>query len=387
MSSQKLQKEIDKARAEIKTDGYSMSIGEWLNLYKDNEVDFHPDYLYKDNEVDFHPDFQRLFRWKKAQKVRFIESILLGIPIPPIFVAQREDGKWEVVDGLQRLSTIFEFVGLLRDKDGKIKEPLVLGKTRYVPSLEGKKWDAPFDTPNSFSSAQRLSFKRARIDVSIIQKESGKEGKYELFQRLNTGGLMLSAQEIRNGILALHNSKMLAWLKVLAEDSNFVKCVPISKQKEVEQYGLELIFRFLVFRNQNLEAEEMRKFLDLEDFLTEKTIAFAETTDFDYPEEERIFRHTFKLLANTTGKDSFKRYDLKRKVFKGGFVVAAFEVIALGIGYYHDRLSHSNEEIAEIIKEFWQNEQNVKSVVSGIPAPTRIPLALKTGRELFRPKA
>lgn len=78
MSSQKLQQEIDKERDEIKTDGYSMSIGEWINIYKEKEV-------------DFHPDFQHLFRWKKAHKVRFIESILLGIPIPPIFVAQQEE--------------------------------------------------------------------------------------------------------------------------------------------------------------------------------------------------------------------------------------------------------------------------------------------------------
>ncbi len=64
--------------------------------------------LYTDNELDLHPEFQRFFRWKPSQKSRFIESLLIGIPIPSIFVYQREDGVWDVIDGVQRLSTIFD---------------------------------------------------------------------------------------------------------------------------------------------------------------------------------------------------------------------------------------------------------------------------------------
>lgn len=95
-----LQEEIDKRRQEIRTDGYSMSIGEWISLYENHEL-------------DIHPEFQRFFRWSAHQKSTLIESILLGIPIPPIFVSQRADGVWDVVDGVQRLSTIYEFVGFL----------------------------------------------------------------------------------------------------------------------------------------------------------------------------------------------------------------------------------------------------------------------------------
>ena len=89
-----LQEEIDKMRQEIRADDYSMSIGEWISLYENSEI-------------EIHPEFQRFFRWTTTQKTSLIESILLGIPIPPIFVSQREDGVWDVVDGLQRLSTIY----------------------------------------------------------------------------------------------------------------------------------------------------------------------------------------------------------------------------------------------------------------------------------------
>lgn len=98
-----LEEEINIARKEIVSDGYDMSIGELINLYKDDEI-----------QID--PEFQRLFRWNLTRKTRFIESILLGLPLPPIFVYQSKNGVWELIDGLQRVSTILQFVGLLKDQ-------------------------------------------------------------------------------------------------------------------------------------------------------------------------------------------------------------------------------------------------------------------------------
>ena len=93
-----LQNQIDTARMQVHTDSYPMSIGELINLYDDGEL-------------DIHPEFQRIYRWTDEQKSKLIESILLGIPLPSIFVAQRQDGIWDVVDGLQRISTILSFLG------------------------------------------------------------------------------------------------------------------------------------------------------------------------------------------------------------------------------------------------------------------------------------
>ena len=120
-----LQDEINAKRKEIRTDGYQMSIGEWVSLYESGEI-------------DIHPEFQRFFRWSESQKTSLIGSILLGIPMPPIFVSQRSDGIWDVVDGLQRLSTIYELFGILKDETGNILKPLTLESTKYLPSLGGK---------------------------------------------------------------------------------------------------------------------------------------------------------------------------------------------------------------------------------------------------------
>ena len=120
-----LTEEIEARRAEVRSDGYPMSIGELINLYRDGEL-------------DIHPEFQRFFRWSEEQKSRLIESILLDIPIPSIFVSQRDDGVWDVIDGLRRLSTIFELVGELTDEAGT-KGAAVRTAENQIPPIVGRK--------------------------------------------------------------------------------------------------------------------------------------------------------------------------------------------------------------------------------------------------------
>ncbi len=227
-----LQEEIDTARNEIRTDGYPVSIGEWISIYEKSEL-------------DIHPEFQRFFRWTPQQKSRLIESILLGIPIPQIFVAQRPDGVWDVVDGLQRLSTIFQFVGILRDESGILLEPLTLDRTTYLPSLADIRWQDDNHPDQSLTNAQRLLVKRAKIDVSIILKESDEQTKFELFQRLNTGGSPLSDQEMRNSLLVMLNRELFRWIKSLSDDQNFQESIGLSDRAVDEQYDMELVLRFL----------------------------------------------------------------------------------------------------------------------------------------------
>ncbi|MBU4432755.1 DUF262 domain-containing protein, partial [Patescibacteria group bacterium] len=162
--------QINKKRKEIKTDGYPMSISEWISMYEKKEL-------------DIHPEFQRFYRWSPSQKTGLIESILLGIPLPPIFVSQRDDGVWDVVDGLQRLSTIFQFAGILRDEKGKDVAPLVLQKTKYLPSLQGIQWNNLATPSKTLPKELQLLIKRSKLSASIVLKESDETAKYDLFQR------------------------------------------------------------------------------------------------------------------------------------------------------------------------------------------------------------
>ena len=171
---EKLRNELQKARKQIKTDSYSMSIGEIINLFKEGDL-------------ILNPAFQRLFRWDDEQKTKFIESILIGIPIPQIFVAQQSSGQWTIVDGVQRVSTLLQLTGNLNNK-----EPLVLTECEYLPSIVDSKWE---DLPQDL---QRI-FRRSKLDISIILTENSIQSQYELFKRLNSGGLHLEDQELRRG--------------------------------------------------------------------------------------------------------------------------------------------------------------------------------------------
>ena len=365
-----LQAEIEHRRAEIKTDEYSMSIGELINLYEDNEI-------------DIHPEFQRYFRWDTFQKTRLIESVLPGIPIPQIFVAQQSSGIWDVVDGVQRLSTIFQFVGVLRYEDGSFVEPLTLEPTRYLPSLGGKVWEGD---SNSLASHQRLSIKRSRLNISIILSDSDPRSKFELFQRLDTGGSPLADQEVRNSMLVAANAELYRWIRTLSEDPNFRDCVPLSERRMAEQYDMELVLRFIIFRTLPESDLTSTNIGDLSEFLTDHMLKLAEDANFDYEEEERAFRWTFQILSQSTDADTFKKYDDQKQRFSGQLLVTPFEVIAYGLGYQYGRWTEFDPtSIREKIMSIWFDNRILQNSGTGVRANSRIPVIVPIGRDLFKP--
>ncbi|MGB7211434.1 MAG: DUF262 domain-containing protein [Gemmatimonadales bacterium] len=366
-----LQKQIDKARADIRTDAYALSLGEWMSIYERKEM-------------DIHPEFQRFFRWSLGQKSRLIESVLLGIPIPPIFVAQQPSGIWDVVDGVQRLSTVFEFAGILRDDSDKLLQPLALAKTQYLPSLQGKRWEDDAHPDQSLTQAQRLLIKRSKIDVSIILAESAATAKYELFQRLNTGGSQLADQEVRNSIVVMLNKERYRWLKELSEDANFRECVALSERAADEQYNMELVLRFVVFRT--IAEKHLSGLGDIGDFLTEQASALANDKSFDASGEAAAFRATFQLLKEQLGDEAFRKYDATRARAVGGFSVSAFEAIALGVGYNYKLLDGADATVVrDKARGLWKDPEFYNNSGSGINASRRVSKIVPYGRKLFAP--
>jgi hypothetical protein len=222
--------EVEKGKKAFYTDGYAMSIGEVVTMYKEEEL-------------IINPDFQRAFQWSVRQQSRLIESILLDIPIPSIFVFQNDKGKWEVVDGVQRISSILAFMGELRDdKDfSKKLPPSVLEKTKHLPSLENMTWAELPKEP------LQINFRRAKLDLIIIKSSSDKNAKFEVFQRLNGGGTLLADQELRNCWLLMLDKSFHEWLKEIANDATFLNCLNLSEKLILEKYHMELLLRLLIF--------------------------------------------------------------------------------------------------------------------------------------------
>ena len=359
-----LNDEINRRRAEISSDGYSMSVGELISMYENGEL-------------NIRPQFQRFFRWTPYQRSRLIESLLLKIPIPSIFVSQRQDGVWDVIDGQQRLCTILQLVGVLTDADGNRLAPLKLSRTKFLPSLLDKTWDGKDES--SIGRDNQLLIKRSKIDVKIILRESSEASKYELFQRLNSGGSPLSEQEMRNVIMIMVNPSFYEWIETLAQDENFLVCTALSDRARQERYDLELVTRFLTLRKRS--ASRLH-FDDLGNFLDDEAERFASDKSFNTTEEERVFTTTFRLLSENYGDDIFRRYDRAKKRHLGGFLISAFEVFAIGLGSKLES-THAivdSKRLKKVVQGTWSDPDFINNVGSGISASRRIPVVIPYAR-------
>lgn len=339
--------ELDSARKTVKTDDYSMSIGELINLYRDNEI-----------KLD--PAFQRLFRWEDRQKTKLIESILIGIPIPEIFVAQKADGIWHVVDGVQRLSTIYQFIGVLTDS-----EPLTLTTSKYLPSLEHARWE------NLPISTQR-EFKKSKIKINIILTENSDEAQYELFQRLNTGGTELSDQEVRNCLILMVNPDFHKKLDDLKNYPNFINCLKLKKHNFEKEFHMELILRMYMGYEGiiNYASYEPLSNAILSDFIDKETINLIKNADFD--QFIGVFKRTFDKLHAVLLKDSFLKYNSELNEFSGAFNVSAFEMISTGVAVNIDAIeAGGDDKLTDKVKAIYSEEAVKESLLRGVRATQR----------------
>lgn len=328
--------QINQAKQNVKTDGYPMSIGELINLYKEGDI-----------VLD--PAFQRLFRWEDEQKTKLIESILIGIPIPEIFVAQKTDSTWHVVDGVQRLSTILQLAGVLNEY-----EPLELGTCKYIPALAGQRWATlPTDV--------QRAFRRSKVNISIILTQNSDDAQYELFQRLNTGGSSLSAQEVRNCLILMISEDFFESINTLKDYPNFKECVNLKQEDYDKEDHMELILRMFIGFADNVNYQEyggINKIV-LSDFIDKETVRLIREGNVDSFKDS--FKRTFDKLKNCLGEDAFRKYDVEAQRFKGPFNVSIFEMLSVGVAANIDTIENmGNTELKEKIEDIY-SEQVIKT--------------------------
>lgn len=374
-----LQSEIDARSREIHTDRYSMSLNEMVAMYQAKEL-------------EVHPEFQRIFRWSLEQQSRLVESVFLGIPIPPIFVAQRKDGVWDVVDGVQRLSTLLRFMGVLLQEDGSADQPIPLASGDYLTRMEGLVWELPSDNGQSvgpgiheLDEAQRRVFKRARLDFQIVQKESDEQAKYDLFQRLNSG-TQLSEQEARNCLAVMLDRTFATWLEDLSKVPAYDVTVDISDRKEQEAYDVESVLRYLACARTPIE--DLQRMGDVGEFLTNRMRDFMADSDFDRDAERARFEFVFAEIDHALGSEAFKRYNPSQDRFAGKFSISSFEAIASGLA----RNEHAWRALAPDQRPgrlrsaaiaVWNDEVFSIRSGGGKPANRRIPFMVEVGERIF----
>jgi hypothetical protein len=343
---------IDKTLKQVRTQSLDISFNELLDMYINEELIIDPDY-------------QRNFQWSDEKMSRFIESLILEMPIPPIFVIESEDGKYELIDGLQRMSSYFYFRGKLNALEHD--PPLMSGRDQLelvgcdiVEALNGRKFE-------DLGTAIQIRLKRYFIRVEVVRKESDIRLKYHMFKRLNTGGENLSEQQIRNCTIKLLSDDFNKYLIELSKNEDFRNCTQnITDQQRKETFDQELVLRFFAFKN------NFNKFKhDVADFLTEYMENVSDPKNsgitFSYNNEKTIFEKTFQLLSRTLGEYAFS-YVNKKDNYVSSFSALQFEVFTLGIQSSLDKVDLNNASQISTLKSLFdevKRDQMFKALATG----------------------
>lgn len=284
--------------------------------------------VFTNGKYDRKPIYQRRITWNNKKRSRLIESFIMNIPVPPIFIYEVEYGKYEVMDGLQRISAIMDFYD---------NEYALEGLTEW-PELNTKKYS---ELPKKIKEG----IDRRQISVVSLLKESAKSQEQEqrmkrmVFERLNTGGVKLEDQEIRN---ALYNGEFNKLCKELSTNTTFRKLwgIPVSvdednNTKELYQldtvdsldvadelalnnlymrmYDVELVLRFFAMRHVNEYSGQLSDFLD-------KCMIFGNTILEENSDRgdvlKELFINTIEIANKMFGDKAFCQYKEIRNQFK-----------------------------------------------------------------------
>ncbi|WP_426211656.1 DUF262 domain-containing protein [Pseudomonas sp. TWR2-1-1] len=222
-----IQSQLESKRKTVSFDSYDLSVRQILDMVESGDV-FVP------------PEYQRQFIWDSNRQSVLIESVFLGIPVPSLFMATNTDSTWEVVDGVQRLGSLSHFVGTegLLDKINK-DTPLVVKNLEKLDNFNGVSFQ---DLPKSI----QLQFLTRPIRVTVLNDRSDLAVRFDLFERLNTGGVSLTAQEIRN---CVYRGKFNDDIKLLAACPVFRSVVRVQDSKGLNGTYEELVLRFFAYLN------------------------------------------------------------------------------------------------------------------------------------------
>jgi hypothetical protein len=346
--------EIETRRKKLVTQSLDLSFNELLDMKNAGELDISPAY-------------QRLFQWSEGARSRFIESLLLEMPVPPIYVVEEEEGRYTLIDGLQRISSYLHMRGALQA--GHLEPPVVLGeKLRLVDcdivtSLNGLTWD-------DLGTALQIRLKRSFIRVEVVRKGSDPRFKYYMFKRLNTGGELLSDQQLRNCTIRLLDPTFNDFIIELSGTDDFGSCTePLTDERRNAAYDQELVLRFFAFKN---NRESFRH--DVKDFLTEYMESVSEPDEqrraaFDYDSQREAFKKTFEILNQTLGERAFSYPNRQRTDLTRSFSVYHFEAFTIGLQSRLDVINPQDENVIvrlrEILRQIKFDQEFIRITTGG----------------------
>ena len=302
------------------------------------------------DQIKINPEFQRRDRWDESRQSRLIESLLMNVPIPPVFLGEDAYGFYVVLDGRQRLTAIRNFLNNI----------LVLKGLQVWDDLNGMKYD------DLVKRGIDKHLTRRFIPAVAILKESSSAVKYDVFDRLNTGGVQANDMEIRNAVFAgrfTDNLHKIARLPIFCQLWGIpVDMLDAEKNTLYQQmHDLTMVLRFFAFQNpENMEGP-FRDYLS--DFMSERNIEYQNDNSLE-KRDLALFDSAARNCWKIFGEDSFRNME-KEKRGKKSAPIADAVMISLG-GVEEDKIT---TEIANKIREefeaLFSNQEFTKSISAG----------------------
>jgi Protein of unknown function DUF262 len=302
--------------------------------------------------INLQPDFQRRWGvWDQRRQSRLIESLLLRIPLPVLYAAEDEDERWEIVDGIQRLSTIARFI-----KPEVIGErPLILSGLEYLHDYEGTGFEG-------LSPRLKMRLREAELIIHLIRKGTPPEVKFNIFARINTGGIALSAQELRHAITP---GKARDLLETWASLPSFIKATDGSVQP-IRMDDRELVLRFLAFYLLGLESYKQP---DMDGFLIGAMKAINVASDDDLSTAQFHFISALDTASAIFGHDAFRKR-FSKNAGRLPINKAVFEALSVNLAKLSSTDAAKLEQNGEAVREAFIGLCNDRSFENAISQGT-----------------
>lgn len=317
--------EIRDERRNVGFDSYDITVKQLIDMVSENQINIAPEY-------------QRRFVWDDVRQSHLVESIFLGIPIPSLFMATNEDATWEVIDGLQRLTTLINFAGTVAADGAPGNDPLKLKGLEKIPSLNGALFS---DLPTNL----KLSFMTRPVRITVLNDRSDHQVRFDLFERLNTGGIILHEQEIRNCVF---QGPFNDFVKQCAKDPRLdvlIKRSDKTGRGNVEELVLKF---FAYFENRQNFVHSVKDFLN--EYMEQKTKSFQNKADL-----ESVFDRTMTVLAEQLPNG------IVRAKRPNSTPLVLFEAVTVGVA----DLVKDNRGIDQAKLQAILDDENLNSLTTG----------------------
>lgn len=320
------------------------------------------------DELDLAPDFQRYAGiWTKVAKSRLIESILLRIPLPAFYMDATDEDRWLVIDGLQRLTTLKQFV---------FNRELTLKGLEFLTPLEGKTYE---ELPRHYQRRIRETL----LTVYLIEKNTPPEVKFTIFRRINRGGLPLSPQELRH---AMNPGKAPIFLAKLAEFPEFKQATGVRDWRKKRMIDREFVLRFLAFTLNHYKDYHVKS-LDI--FLNQAMVDINQMDEAEMTGLEGKFRQAMVAAFALFDKYAFRKRDKGNIEKKNSLNKALFETWSFCLGQLNkteiETLKNRRQYLVELFIHLMDSDENFQGAISqGTSTASKVRYRFNTIEQLIQ---